>query len=167
MNPSVVLGTDIPAADQFILLLFGSLLTLLGVFINSWVHRRTYTSNRLYELRIEALNGIWKAFNEMKGSFAFRIQLEDSEWRSQYASEAEERLTAFRRTIDNSQVVLPIDVINILRLIDEAYYLDYNNTDHKPSEFQKILKSLLTDLSKAANYTVNQPTHTFSLELRT
>ena len=66
---------DLSTIEKLLFLLLGSLLTLLGAIVKSGIDRRTHVSNRVFEQRLEALNRVWQAFNEMKGLFASRTSL--------------------------------------------------------------------------------------------
>jgi hypothetical protein len=104
-------------------LIAGAFLTCVGTAVKAWFDRRTCASNHLFELRIEALNGVWQAFNEMKDVFARRISMGFSKWKSDCGQDAEEALRRFRRAVDCEQVVLPIEIIDVLREIDDFYSL--------------------------------------------
>lgn len=159
------------------LLIAGSLLTIVGVIVKTWLDRRTYSSNRLFELRIEALNRVWQAFNEMKGLFASRIEIGVSRWSTEYMDKeieeqtykekAGEALTNFRRSIDNEQVVLPSEVIDILRQMDVEYFLYLDDDEAKGGQFQSKIKRLLKDLTAAVNKTMAKQTHQIKLRFRT
>ena len=154
-------------AEKLLYLVAGSLLTLVGAIVKTWLDRRTHSSNRIFELRVEALNRVWQAFNEMKGLFAIRIEIGFGRWSQDYAQKAAEALATFRRSIDNAQVVLPAEVIDVLRRMDELYYLYLGDDQQRPSNFNRELKRLLGELTTAANNTLAKQTHLVKLQFRT
>ncbi len=154
-------------AEQLLLLIAGAGLTLIGAIVKTWLDRRTHSSTRIFELRIEALNRIWQAFNEMKGLYAFRIEVGFPQWQNVYAQPASDALTRFRRAIDNAQVVLPAKVIDILRKMDVAYFIYHSDEVARGSQFQGQVKRLLDELATAVNETMSKQTHEINLRFRT
>ena len=148
-------------------LVAGSLLTLVGAIVKTWLDRRTHSSNRIFELRVEALNRVWQAFNEMKGLFATPVEIGFDPRSQENVQRAGEALTTFRRSIDNAQVVLPAEVIDVLRRMDELYFLYLRDDQQRPSNFQRELKRLLDELTTAANKTFGKQTHLIKLQFRT
>ncbi len=116
---------------------------------------------------MEALNRVWQAFNEMKGLFATPVEIDFDPRSQENVQKAGEALTTFRRSIDNAQVVLPAEVIDALRRMDELYYLYLGDDQQRPSNFQRDLKRLLDELTTAANKTLAKQTHLVKLQFRT
>lgn len=156
-----------PIAEQILFLVAGALLTLVGTYFKIQFDRRTYCSTRIFELRIEALNQIWQAFNEMKGLYASRIQVGFPQWIQEYQEQAGDALSHFRRSIDNAQVVLPPNVIDVLRKMDEYFYLCLTDEDIRGGEYQGNLMRLLDQLTTEVNESMSKRTQKFVLRLRT
>jgi len=154
-------------AEQLLLLIAGASLTLAGAIVKSWLDRRTHSSTRVFEMRVDALNRIWQAFNEMKGLYASRVERGLAEWESEVSHDARRALTHFRRSIDNAQVVLPAEVIDVLRRIDEVYFLYDGNPDAIGIQFLRDVRVLLQELTTVVNAAMSQPTHQLDLRLRT
>lgn len=154
-------------AEQLLLLVAGAVLTLIGATVKTWLDRRTHCSARIFELRIESMRQIWQAFNEMKGYYAFRIELGFQQWNADYAEQAGEGLTRFRQAIDNAQIVLPAEVIDILRKIDEAYYVYHRDEQGSDAKLHGEVRKCLEELASAVNQTMSKQTHTIRLRFRT
>jgi hypothetical protein len=143
---------------------------LLAVWVGNITSRRdrlTKASSRIFELRIEAFNRVWLAFNDMKGWFVRRLPMNPSEWKAKYRSEAGSALDKFRRTIDESQIVLPADAIEVLRKIDAAYAHYFDDEQENGDAFHKKIKEFLDELSTVANRTMSTHPHTIRLQFLT
>ena len=160
-------------AEQLLLLIAGAGLTLIGAIVKTRLDRRTHFSTRIFELRIEALNQVWQAFNEMKGLYASRFEVGFPRWKDEYRQQAGEALTRFRRAIDNTQVILPAAVIEILRKIDLEYHRYHRSEDinHRCEDidvmFHGKVENLLQQLTTVVNETMSKQTHEINLRLRT
>lgn len=153
-------------AEQLLLLIAGAGLTLIGAIVKTRLDRRTHFSTRIFELRIEALNQVWQAFNEMKGLYASRFEVGFPRWKDEYRQQAGEALPRFRRAIDNTQVILPAAVIEILRKIDLEYHR-YHRSEDIDVMFHGKVENLLQQLTTVVNETMSKQTHEINLRLRT
>jgi len=151
--------------------LLGCVTTVVGTAIKTWLDRRTYTSNHLFELRIEALNRAWQAYIEMKDAFGGprgRQNLE--QWKTEHGEQAKNSVERFRRVVDSLQIVLHKRVICVLREIDSAYssYLDEEPDHVTPfSQWTESVKQNLQKLTKATNKMMSRQRHSIALEFRT
>jgi hypothetical protein len=143
--------------------LVGAIVTLLAVFLTALLGRYTFVSNRVFDLRVEALNNILRAFNEMKGYFAFRQQLGFPKWHMEYREKAIVAIHEFRRAIDNSQIVLPASVFESFREIDSAYYLFLDDEKQNWSELAQKVNLICQRMIPAINRTLRCRTHKVSL----
>jgi hypothetical protein len=161
--------------EKLLILIVGTLLgcvaTVVGTVIKTWLDRRTYTSNHLFELRIEALNRVWQVFNEMKDAFGKPRDRQNLEqWKTEHGEQAKKALERFRSVVDSSQIVLDREVIDVLRRIDSAYFLYLNEESDRLTPFgqwTESVKQKLQELTETTNQMMSQQRHSIALEFRT
>lgn len=131
------------------------------------LERETAASNDLYRQRVEALNAVWRAFLPVKGIYAEKITLGHENWVKPRKSQALTALNDFRGRIDENQVILPEEVVRILREIDTYLFEVLDTDDQAPSIYVCRLNSHLATLSDVVNEAFAKRTHSIELKLRT
>jgi hypothetical protein len=147
--------------------LLGSTATIIATVIKTWLDRRTYTSNHLFDLRIEALKGVWQVFTEMRDVFARRVSMDFSKWKSDCGPEAKEALRRFRKAIDCEQVILPVEIIEVLREIDGFYSSTEDDKEVQPGQFVNKVNQMLETLTMETNRRMSRQRHSIRLRFRT
>ena len=148
---------------ELLLLAVGSGLTLLGTLVQAAIQRRTSSSNRLFELRLEALTGVWAELISVRDIFAAKIPLGHTKWAAERGAEAKAALNRFRCEVDRSQVVLDGGVTLVLRRIDTYLYQRLCEDDQKPSDYAREFGALVKKLEAVVNDSMRRSTHRVSL----
>lgn len=152
---------------EVLLIVVGAVIGLLASWAQAWIDRETSASNDLYKQRVEALNTVWRAFLPVKTIYASKISLGHENWIRTVKGEAVVALDTFRARIDENQVLLPKEVLAVLRDIDAYLYNVLSEKDQAPSDYVARLNEHLATLSAVANKALSKRTHVLDLELRT
>ena len=156
---------------NIVLLLLGSFLTLIGTLISALFSRKTYSSNKIFEQRLELIQHIWSKFNNLKFEVANNYTLifnnQDNHYES-YKSKLETLLNNFRNEIDNAQIILDKNIIDGFRKLDEVYFL-YKECEesNKLNDFNTKIYQILKYIEKEINENINKRTQKITLKLRT
>lgn len=149
-------------------LLMGSLLTLVAGWAKSLFDRRTFISNQVFTHRLESLNTVWRAINDVKNTCTYCIPLGRDNWERDYKKEALKQLEEFRNLIEENQILLSPEIIKAFKDIDLYLYFWIQSPveeELKPSNFIKVLQKHLDNLSSAINETMAQSTHKVKLQI--
>lgn len=155
------------------LVLLGAAVSLISQWEKALLSRDTHASNRLFELRVEALAAIWKKYVDLFYEVVPAMSLGHDRWKEQHHDEADELRMAFRKEIERRQVYLDKEVVEHFRKLDfqlGTYMAGDMTDDHDcPISFVEFkndhLDPCLSELSSVINDSMNQSTHEISLEL--
>lgn len=153
--------------NELLLLVAGASIALFSTWVKSWIDREAHCSNEIFKQRMSCLNKIWFLFYEVKNIFGKKISLGHSKWVEQDSDEAREKLDAFRRAIDESQIVLGQEIISGFRELDVYLYVLMTDEEQKPSQYISELNEILNKLSKVINKNMDKRVHKVDLNLRT
>jgi len=134
--------------ERIIYMAFG---IFFGVLLKSYLDRKLFLSNKIFELRLDILNNVWLKFVEVKKVVTnsevdkSRIILED-----------------FRKEADKARFVLDYQVIdnffdlydiysNRVDLIEERVDNNKKSKDDKISIFENKVKEILNNLTEKIN----------------
>mgnify|MGYP006443653687 CR=1 FL=1 len=167
--------TDVSFLVHSALILLGAAISLVSLWVKNLLSRDTHASNRIFELRLEAIAEIWAKYIKLYYEVAPVEQLGHGSWKEQHYEKAEELRLVFRKEIENRQVYIDKEVANHFRKMDLELqaYMDGFKTDKndRPISFIKFkegyLKPRLSELSSAVNVSMDRSTHEISLELST
>lgn len=156
------------------LVLLGSLLTLTGYWVKAMLDRRTRTSNRIFELRLEAIDKLWGKYNRLVWVLGKSTQLGYNEWRDNHYEEAERAREEFRMEVERQQIILDKEIVEeFVKIGGEAMKFvhgNYKNENDDPISYFKWynekLSPKLNELSSLINESLQKRTHTVSLEFR-
>jgi len=149
-------------------LLIGSLLTLVAGWAKSLFDRRTFISNQVFTHRLESLNTVWRAINDVKNTCNYYMPLGRENWERDYKKEALKQLDEFRKLIEENQILLSPEIIKAFKDIDLYLYFWIQSPvkeDLKPSHFINVLQKHLDNLSSAINQTMEKSTHKVQLQI--
>jgi hypothetical protein len=152
---------------ELLLLLAGASIALFSTWVKSWVDRESHCSNEVFKQRISCMNQIWSSFYEVKSIFGNKIAKGQAKWISQHHDEALEKLNAFRKLIDESQIVLSKEIVNGFRELDSYLFVLIGDEDQHPSRYVAELNAILEKLSMVINENMNVRTHKVDLHLST
>jgi len=150
---------------ELLLLLAGAGLTLLGALAQAALDRRTVSTSKILELRLEALNRIWTELVATRNIFEEKFQLGHARWVEVRGRAAEDALNRFRNEIDRSQVLLDANVTKVLREIDAYLYLLLSEEQQKPSAYIEEFGGLLHNLERTIEATLNRVNQRITLAL--
>ncbi len=140
---------------------------LITALVKSWIDREAHCSNEVFKQRISCMNQIWSSFYEVKNIYGSKITLGHSKWLAQNRDKALEKLNAFRKTIDESQIVLSHEIISGFRELDTYLFTLLDDEDQKPSQYELDLNEILDKLSKTINQNMYKRVYKVDLHLRT
>ena len=152
---------------EILLLIVGASIALFSTWVKSWIEREAHCSNEVFKQRISCMNQIWSSFYEVKNIFGSKIALGHGKWIAQNHDEALEKLNAFRRAIDESQIVLSEEIISGFRELDTYLFVLLGNEDQRPSQYVSELNAILEKLSKVINENMDKRVYKVDLHLRT
>lgn len=151
--------------NEIFLLIAGAAIALFSTWVKSWIDREAQCSNEVFKQRISCMNQIWSSFYEVKNIFGSKIALGHEKWVAQNHAEALEKLNAFRRLIDENQIVLSKEIVSGFRELDTYLFVLLGDEDQKPSQYVAELNAILEKLSKAINENMNVRVHKIDLHL--
>jgi hypothetical protein len=131
---------------ELLLLAVGAGLTLFGALAQAAINRRTSSSNRLLELRVEALSTIWIELVATRDIFGDKIALGHPRWLKERSKDAASALNRLRCQVDRSQVILDASVTGALREIDSYLFLFLREDEQKPSVYAREFGDLIAKL---------------------
>ena len=152
---------------EILLLIAGASIALFSTWVKSWIEREAHCSNEIFKQRISCMNQIWSSFYEVKNIFGSKIALGHAKWIAQNHDEALDKLNAFRRAIDESQIVLSQEIIGGFRELDTYLFTLLDDDDQKPSQYVSELNAILEKLSKIINENMDKRVYRVDLHLRT
>lgn len=152
---------------EILLLIAGASIALFSTWVNSWIDREAHCSNEIFKQRISCMNQIWSSFYEVKNIFGSKISLGHAKWVVHHHDEAREKLDAFRRAIDESQIVLGQEIISGFRELDTYLFVLLSDEDQKPSQYVAEINAILEKLSKVINENMDKRAYKVDLHLRT
>jgi hypothetical protein len=152
---------------EVLLIVVGASIALISSWVKSWVERETACSNEIYKQRISCLNKIWCSFYEVKEIYGAKIPLGHNNWVTKHGDEAEEKLNVFRRTIDESQIILSKEIVSEFRELDTYLFTLLHEDDQTPSNYIKQINSILEKISIEINKHMNKRVYQIDLHLRT
>lgn len=127
--------------EQLVILAFG---IILGAFLKSYFDK----SNKIFELKLDALNNIWIKFNELTDAIL-----------SKGVEEAEKIISDFRKEVNRGRILLDYHIIDDFLNISEASSVYINRKEEdKPGkwrlpvwkkEIERILKNLTEKINKS------------------
>lgn len=152
---------------EILLLIAGASIALFSTWVKSWIDREAHCSNEIFKQRISCMNQIWSSFYEVKNIFGRKIPLGHAKWIAQNHDEALNKLDAFRRAIDESQIVLGQEIISGFRELDTYLFVLLSDEDQKPSQYVSEINAILEKLSKVINENMDKRAYRVDLYLRT
>lgn len=152
---------------EILLLIAGASIALFSTWVKSWIDREAHCSNEIFKQRISCMNQIWSSFYEVKNIFGSKIPLGHAKWVAQNHDEALDKLNAFRRAIDESQIVLGQEIISGFRELDTYLFVLLSDEDQKPSQYVSEINAILEKLSKVINENMDKRAYRVDLHLRT
>jgi hypothetical protein len=156
------------------LVLLGSLLTLAGYFVKALLDRRTEASNRIFEMRLETVDRLWRKYNSLIWIIGKSGSIGYEEWRENYFNEAEEIRKEFRMEVERQQIILGKDIVDkfldigmeAMRFSHGFYENEHGNPITYNQWYNEKLSSKLSDLSSVVNRSLQSRTHTIELKFR-
>ena len=142
-------------------------IALFSAWVKSWIDRKAHCSNEIFKQRISCINRIWSSFYEVNEVYASKIALGHKKWLSQKRGDALEKLNCFRRSIDESQILLNKEIISGFRELDVYLFLLLDDEEQKPSQYVADINVILEKLSKTINENMNKRLYKVDLYLRT
>lgn len=152
---------------EILFTIFGAAIAIISSWVNAWINRETATSNELLKQRIKALNDIWLCFIKAKNTYACKVPMGHAKWLKEYKDKAQNDIDAFREEIDKNQIILPCEIVEVLREIDIYLFNLLSLDDQKSSDYKKDIDKLLNDLSEKTNAVLGKRTHAINLKFRT
>uniref|UniRef100_UPI0040565975 hypothetical protein n=1 Tax=Candidatus Electronema sp. TaxID=2698783 RepID=UPI0040565975 len=145
----------------------GAATAIIFNWVKAWIDRETATSNELLKQRIKALNDIWLCFIKAKNTYVHKFEMGHAKWLKEYRNEAQKDIDAFREEIDKNQIILPCEIVEVLREIDIYLFDVLGLDDQKFSDYKKDIDKLLNNLSEKTNAVLGKRTHAINLKFRT
>jgi len=152
---------------EVLLIILGASIALMSAWTKSWIERESVCSNEIYKQRITFLNKIWCSFYEVKNVYGAKVSMGHENWINSHREDALNKLNAFRRDIDESQIVLSKDIVSEFRELDSYLFTLLDEEEQKPSEYVKELNVILKRVSKSINENMNKRVYKIDLHLRT
>lgn len=153
---------------EVLLLIAGASIALFSTWVKSWMDRETHCSNEMFKQRISCMNQIWSSFYEVKNIYGANIViLEHAKWVEKYGKEADEKLNAYRRLIDESQIVLSEEIVSGFRELDTYLSVLISENGIRVSQYVAELNEILARLSKVINEAMDKRVHKVDLQLST
>jgi hypothetical protein len=161
--------------DEAALILLGAAISLVSQWVKTFLSRDTHASNRVFELRLEAVAAIWNRYIDLFYEVVKAMSLGHDRWKKKHYDEAEELRMAFRKEIERRQVYLDKEVVEHFRKLDLELgtYMAGDKTDDHDRSISFVsfkndhLDPRISDLSSAINDSMDKSTHELSLELST
>ena len=144
----------------------GAVVTLIATWLKSIWDRKSTSSNTLFEMRLNAIDKIWRSFLEVKKIYAQKIFLGHDNWLRTHKEKSRTLLTEYRQMLWENQVLLDHCITDVLReLADYMTELLFRD-DQVPSEYIDELNQRLSKLSEVINKSMGKRTHTVKLKLQ-
>ena len=155
--------------EEIALVLIGAALTLAAQYIRNLSDRDTHASNRVLEIRLNALQSIWEKYAAALWVLGSRT---NEGW--EHYDEAKALQDEFRREVERNQIVLDHSVVAGLRRIDSDLLLfrdgDWHTEQGRPIGFARFrrehLDPHLDELAAAINRTMDVSTHKINLRFK-
>ncbi len=153
------------------LVLLGAVISIVSQWVKNLSDRDTHSSNRIFEVRLDALNVIWEKFSVALFEFSPSMGLGFANWKDSYFEKADKLRREFRSEVEKRQIVLDKTVIQGFKQIDSDLSIFASGELHdqhgKPigyAEFYRTkLQPHLQELALSINKTMDISTHTIDL----
>jgi hypothetical protein len=150
--------------EHLLFLVFGSISTLVGVWISAWLQRSTASSSHVFERRLAALTDLWTALVEVQQQFVPKIPKGHAAWKEESYEAALSALNRYRTALEVKQILLDADVVVALRDLDIFFYLTLDEDEQKPSAYIAEHNRLIKALERAVQRSMRQRIHHVTLE---
>lgn len=150
--------------EHLAFLIFGSISTLAGVWLSSWLQRSTASSSHVFERRLDALTEVWTALVEVQQQFVAKISKGHAAWKKESYDVALNTLNRYRTALEEKQILLDADVIVAFRELDMFFYLTLVEEEQRPSAYVAERAKLIKALELAVQRSMRQRTHHVTLE---
>lgn len=152
---------------EILLLIVGASIALFSAWVKSWIESESKISNEIFNQRLICLNRIWVSFYEVKEIYGGKISLGHEKWLKSNFEQALEKLNSFRRSIDESQIILGSEIVECFRAIDTYLFVLLHEESQRPSEYISDINTLLEEASAAINKNMNARLYRIKLQLKT
>lgn len=153
--------------NHILLLIAGAAIALFSTWVKSWIDREAHCSNEVFKQRISCMNQIWSSFYEVKNILGSKMALGNRNWTTQCRAEALDKLNAFKKLIDENQIILSKEIVSGFREMDVYLYGYLVDEKKDPSQFVDELNVILERLSQVINTNMNLRVHKIDLHLST
>jgi len=157
------------AASAFV----GGVISALLIIPKALADRETYSSNRILEVRLSALQGIWDRLNELIWVVSPSMGMGYKQWRAAHYDAARQAALDFKKEVERQQIVLDKSVVDSFKRVYSAFDIfmtgsEVDERHHKPQPYSWFLRERLNprldDVAVAINNTMNVSTHQIALQ---
>lgn len=159
----------IVAASAFI----GGVASALLIIPKALADRETHSSNRILEVRLNALQGIWDCLNELTWLVSPSLGMGYEKWHEAHYDAARQASLDFKKEVERQQIVLDKSVVDAFKKIYSAFDLFMTGSErderhNKPQPYGWFLRERLNPrldtAAEAINETMNVSTHQIALQ---
>ena len=152
----------------------GGAVSALLIIPKALADRSTHSSNRLLEIRLQALQDIWGHLNNLIWLVSPSLSMGYVKWHEEYSDRASQAALDFKKEVERHQIVLDKSVVDAFRQVYSAFGifmggLEIDERHGRPRTYtwflNERLNPCLSDLADAVNETMNVSTHEISLRL--
>ena len=156
------------AASAFI----GGVASALLIIPKALADRETHSSNRILEVRLGALQGIWDHLNELIWLVSPSMGMGYEKWHAGHYDAAKQAALDFKKEVERQQIVLDKSVVDAFKQIYSAFDLfmtgsEVDERHGRPQPYSWFLRERLNPrldtAAKAINKTMSVSTHQIAL----
>lgn len=144
----------------------GAVLALISAWLKSIWDRKSTSSNTLFDMRLNAIDKIWRSFLKVKTIYGQKIPLGHDNWLRTHKENSLNLLIEYRQVIDENQVILDHCITDEFRNLEYYMYNLLSLDDQAPSDYIDELNQRLSVLSDVINKSMGKRTHTVKLKLQ-
>ena len=148
------------------LLVAGAAVALISAWLKSIWDRRSTSSNTLFQMRLNAIDKIWRSFLKVKEIYGEKIFVGHDNWIRRHKENSLNLLNEYRQVLDENQVILDHSITDIFRSLHEYMHGLLSLDDQMPSDYIRELNRRLSVLSEVINKSMGKRTHTVKLKLQ-
>ena len=136
--------------------------------------RETHASNRILEMRLQALQNIWDRLNDLIYVVSPSMGMGYEKWHTIHYEEARDIALAFKKEVERQQVILDKSVIDAFKRTYSVFSIymagaEVDDRHKKPQPYSwflhERLNPCLDEVADSINNTTNVSTHKISLQL--
>ena len=150
----------------------GGAITALLIFPKALADRETHASNRVLEMRLQALRDVWYLLNDVIWLVSPSMSVGYEAWAEAHQDEAADANLKFKKEVERQQVILDKKVVDgfrgVFSCLDLFIHGEERDSENRFRSYNWFLNERLnpslTTVGQAINSTMNVSTH--QLELR-